>query len=125
MNRELAFGVTTVVAGMLAVQAPINSALGRTVGTAQAAAVSFTAGLVALVAVSLATGGFTAIGAHHPRWHYVAGGLLGATYVSTALVMVRHLGAAGVVAATIAGQLAVSVVIDQFGLLGVARSPVS
>src|SRR4051812_12742922 len=105
MNRELAFGITTVVAGMLAAQAPINSALGRTVGTAQAATVSFTAGVVALVGVSLATGGFSGITQHHPRWHYVAGGLLGAAYVSTALVMVRHLGAGGVVAGTIAGQL--------------------
>jgi transporter family-2 protein len=41
------------------------------------------------------------------------------------LVTVRSLGAGGVVAATIAGQLAVSVVVDHLGILGVARQPVT
>lgn len=41
------------------------------------------------------------------------------------LVTVRSLGAGGVVAATIAGQLAVSVVVDHFGLLGVVKQPVT
>ncbi len=41
------------------------------------------------------------------------------------LVTVRTLGAGGVVAATIAGQLAVSVVVDHFGLIGVAKQPVT
>jgi transporter family-2 protein len=40
-------------------------------------------------------------------------------------VTVRSLGAGGVVAATIAGQLAVSVVVDHLGILGVARQPVT
>ena len=35
---------------------------------------------------------------------------------------VRTLGAGGVVAATIAGQLALSVVVDHFGLLGVDQA---
>ena len=39
-------------------------------------------------------------------------------YVTTALVAVRTLGAGGVTAATIAGQLAMSVVIDRSGVLG-------
>ena len=53
------------------------------------------------------------------------GGLLGAVYVSVALVVVRALGAAGLTAVVITGQLAVSVAIDRFGLLGVARQQVS
>ena len=39
-----------------------------------------------------------------------------------ALEAVRTLGASGLTAVVIAGQLAISVVIDRFGLLGVARS---
>ena len=41
------------------------------------------------------------------------------------LVTVRSLGAGGVVAATITGQLAMSVLADHYGWLGVQRDPVS
>jgi transporter family-2 protein len=58
-------------------------------------------------------------------WIYLSGGLLGAAYITSVLVTVRSLGAGGVVAATIAGQLAVSVVVDHLGILGVARQPVT
>ena len=52
------------------------------------------------------------------RWYYLTGGLLGAAYVTTVLVAVRTLGAGGVTAATIAGQLSASVAIDRAGILG-------
>ena len=41
------------------------------------------------------------------------------------LVTVRTLGAGGVTAATIAGQLTMSVVVDQFGWLGVEKDPIA
>ena len=84
-------------------------------------------GLVALlVGVEVVAGAAKDVGdARTLPWYYLAGGILGAAYVATVLVPVRTLGAGGVTAATIAGQLATSVVIDQFGLLGVARQPAS
>lgn len=57
-------------------------------------------------------------------WWGLAGGLLGAVYVTVALVAVRTLGASGLTAAVIAGQLAISVVVDRFGLLGVAKQQI-
>ena len=51
--------------------------------------------------------------------------MLGAVYVTTALVAVRELGAGGVTAATIAGQLTLSLVIDQFGILGVEERAIT
>ena len=51
--------------------------------------------------------------------------MLGACYVSTILVTVRTLGAGGVVATAIAGQLTASVIVDQFGLLGLDKDPIS
>jgi transporter family-2 protein len=51
--------------------------------------------------------------------------LLGAVYVTSVLVTVRSLGAGGVVAATIAGQLAVGVIVDRFGLLGAEKQPIT
>ena len=44
--------------------------------------------------------------------------------MTTVLVTVRELGAGGVTAATIAGQLTLSVVVDHNGWLGVVRDPV-
>ncbi len=51
--------------------------------------------------------------------------MLGAAYVTSVLVTVRSLGAGGVVAATIAGQLTAAVVVDQFGLLNVEKEPIT
>ncbi len=58
-------------------------------------------------------------------WYYLTGGILGALYVTCVLVTVRTLGAGGVTAATITGQLAMSVVLDHFGWLGVERDPLT
>lgn len=127
MDRGLAVMVTACVGGAIALQAPINSTLGRTIGTFQAAAVSFAIGTAVLVAiVLLAAGGFGDLGAaRHVAWYYLLGGVLGAAYVTTVLVTVRPLGAGGVTAATIAGQLTAAVIVDQFGALGVERHPVT
>ena len=127
MDRGLAVVLTAAVGGLIALQAPINSMLGRAVGTWQAAFVSFVIGTVALALIaSLATGGLGQIReVRGLSWIYLTGGLLGAAYVTSVLVTVRSLGAGGVVAATIAGQLTASVVVDQLGILGVAKQPIT
>lgn len=127
MDRGAAVLLTAFTGGLVALQAPINSLLGRSIGTWQAAALSFAIGTAALLCIAaLAKGGLGQIAdARHVPWHYLLGGLLGAAYVTSILVTVRSLGAGGVLAATIAGQLAVSVVVDHFGLLGVAKQPVT
>ena len=127
MDRGAAVLLTAFTGGLVALQAPVNSMLGKTVGTWQAAFVSFAIGTAALAAIAaLAKGGLGQVAeVRHVSWQYLTGGLLGAAYVTSILVTVRSLGAGGVVAATIAGQLAVSVVVDHFGLLGVAKQPVT
>ena len=127
MTRELAVLLTAATGGLVAMQAPINGNLGRSVGAWQAAFVSFAIGTVALALIaSLARGGLGQISEiRGVSWVYLTGGLLGAAYITSVIVTVGTLGAGGVVAATIAGQLAVSVVVDQFGLLGVERQPVT
>ena len=127
MGRALAVGLTAAAGALVALQAPINSRLGKDLGTLQAATVSFAVGLVLLAGLALVFGGGLGnLGdvAHVPA-SYLAGGVIGAAYVTSVLVTVRTLGAGGVTAATIAGQLAMAVVVDQFGLLGVARHPVN
>ena len=119
--------LTAMVGGLIALQAPINSHLGKSIGTFQAAFVSFTIGTIVLAVIAgLAKGGMSTVPeARRLPWYYLTGGLLGAAYVTTVLVTVRSLGAGGVVAATIAGQLTLSVVVDQFGWLGVDREPIT
>ena len=127
MDRGAAVLLTAFTGGLVALQAPINSLLGRAIGTWQAAALSFAIGTCALVCIAaLATGGLGQIAdVRGVPWYYLVGGLLGAVYVTSILVTVRTLGAGGVVAATVAGQLALSVVVDHFGLIGVTKQPVT
>jgi bacterial/archaeal transporter family-2 protein len=127
VDRGVAVVLTASAGGLIALQAPINSTLGRSVGTFQAAFLSFVVGTIALAIVAgLARGGLGQLGeVRGLSWYYLIGGLLGAVYVSTVLVTVRHLGAGGVTAATIAGQLTLSVIVDHFGWLGVDRQAIS
>jgi transporter family-2 protein len=127
VSNGVAVGLTAFVGGLIALQAPINSELGRNVGTFQAAFVSFAIGTIVLAVIAaVAKGGMGQIAdAKNLTWYYLTGGVLGAIYVTTVLVTVRELGAGPVVAATIAGQLTAGVVIDQYGWLGVAKEPVT
>ena len=127
MDRGLAVALTAVVGGLLALQAPINSGLGKAIGTFQAAFFSFLVGTVILAVIAgLARGGYGQIAEIHTLApQYLLGGVLGACYVSSILVTVRTLGAGGVVAAAVGGQLTTSVLVDHFGLLGVDTDPIS
>jgi transporter family-2 protein len=126
VDRGAAVVLTAAVGGLIALQAPINSMLGKAVGTWQAATVSFAIGTAVLVVIALVAGGFGELGeARHLSWYYLTGGLLGAAYVTSVLVTVRTLGAGGVTAATIAGQLTMAVVVDQLGILGLAKHPIT
>jgi bacterial/archaeal transporter family-2 protein len=123
VSRALAMLAALLAGGLVGMQAPINSRLSRTVGDVQAATFSFLVGTVALVALlALVRGGPGALArVGRAPWWALLGGLLGAMYVSVALVAVRTLGASGLSAVVIAGQLAISVAIDRFGLLGLPR----
>jgi transporter family-2 protein len=53
-----------------------------------------------------------------PWWMY-AGGLLGAVYIIITIFTVQRIGAASVLATVVSSQVAASVVVDHFGILGV------
>jgi transporter family-2 protein len=127
MDRGLAVFLAVSIGGVVAVQAPLNSELGRTVGGLQASAIALGVSFCALLALTAITGGLGGLArvGGAPWWVVVGGGLTGALYVGSIVWTVRALGAGGLTAATIAGQLAFAVMIDHFGWLGVARSPVT
>jgi transporter family-2 protein len=118
--------LTAVAGGLIALQAPINAGLGRSTGSLAAALVSFVIGTVALTAIVVLSGKAGGIGsASDVSWYYLIGGLLGAVYVTNALIAVAAIGAGGVAAATITGQLVASVTIDRLGLFGLEEVPLS
>ena len=127
MSKEVAAALATVVVGsLIALQAPINSGLGKVTGTMPAAAISFTVGTVLLLGIVVVTGEAGNLSrATDVKWYYLIGGLLGAAYVTTVLLTVRTLGAGGVTAATVAGQLTMSVIIDRVGFLGLDETPIT
>ena len=122
-GQGVAVLATAFAGGLVAMQAPINARLGRTIGSLPAASVSFAIGLAALVGITFVSGeGFGRLGeVGGLSWYYLIGGLLGAVYVTTVLIAVRTLGAGGVTAATIAGQLTLSVMLDRLGVLGLEQ----
>jgi transporter family-2 protein len=126
-GKAIAVMATAAAGGLVAMQAPINSGLGKTIGSLPAASFSFAIGLCALVGITLISGeGFGRLGdVAGLEWYWLIGGLLGAVYVTTVLISVRTLGAGGVTAATIAGQLTLSVIIDQLGILGLAQREIT
>jgi bacterial/archaeal transporter family-2 protein len=127
MDRNVALVAAVVIGGVLAMQAPLNSALGRLVGGTQASVVALAISCVALAALSTLTGGFSGLAkiADAPLHVAIGGGLIGALYVGSIVFTVRELGAGGLTAATISGQLAIATTIDHFGWFGVTRSPVT
>jgi transporter family-2 protein len=126
MTRTLAVALAAMAGVLVGMQAPVNSRLGRNVGSVQAATFSFLVGSLALVLIaSLFYGGLGSFAsATKAPWWALFGGLLGAVYVTVAILTVRTLGVSALTAAVIAGQLGAAVVIDRFGLLGVARQPI-
>ena len=118
--------LTALAGGLIALQAPINAGLGRATGSLPAALVSFLVGTIALAALVVVSGKASGLGSTFDvSWYYLLGGLLGAVYVANALIAVTSIGAGGVAAATITGQLTASVAIDRLGLFGLDQVPLS
>jgi transporter family-2 protein len=114
-----------IVAGMLiALQAPINAQLSRALGMPiAAAAASFFAGAVVLIALTLVVSqarGITITWEVPPIWMFVVGGCLGAGFVTFALILTPKLGAAATMAFIVAGQLLAGLALDRLGYFDLA-----
>ncbi len=123
MTRSLAVLLAAAAGIFVGLQAPVNSRLGKEIGSLQAATVSFAVGLLALILVaSLSSGGISGVAsAGKAPWWALVGGVLGAFYVTVALITVRTLGLSALTAIVVSGQLAIAVVVDRFGLLGITK----
>ena len=126
MDRGFAVLIMAVVGGCIALQAPINAGLGKHTGTFAAATISFAVGTLLLLSIVVVTGKAGGLGnVAHVNWYLLLGGALGAAYVFSALVLVSHIGAGAVAAATVTGQLTTSVILDRIGFLGLEQTSLS
>ena len=126
MDRSVAILMTAAAGGLIALQAPINANLGRSTGSLAAALISFGVGTIALAIIVVLSGQAGGVGSLTEVGPvYLIGGLLGAVYVTCALIAVKSIGAGGVAAGTITGQLIASVAVDRIGAFGLDQEPLS
>ena len=123
------FLLVAVLAGaMLPVQTGVNVQLRGLLGQPLAAAlVSFVVGTLGLATVVAALRVPVPVGTAWERsawWHW-SGGLLGAAYIAMTVVLAPRLGAATLIAALVAGQMAASLIVDHYGWVGFAEHAVS
>jgi transporter family-2 protein len=113
--------------GMIALQAPTNAILAKAGGSpVLAALISFAVGTLTLVLVLLASGNRPrpAAFAGLPAYAWF-GGAYGALYVAVAAYAAPRLGLTALITIGIAGQIAVALLLDQFGALGLPREPLN
>ena len=127
MSRELAVLAAVAVGGMAAMQAPVNNLLSKKVGTLGAVSVNFLVGTLVVLAVAYAfADGVENRAGESAAWYvWLFGGVAGVAVVLGTLVTVRELGAGGMTAALIAGQLTLSVVLDRLGVLGLEERAIT
>jgi bacterial/archaeal transporter family-2 protein len=122
MNLPWLFFAAALLAGtLITVQIGSNARLKEAFGEAlPAVIVSSSLGIVLLLGVTLAgriAWPSLASVAGTPWWGWL-GGLLGAIYAVTTVLLARELGAATLTALVVTGQLLCSVVLDHFGWVG-------
>ncbi|MBX6385261.1 MAG: DMT family transporter [Microbispora sp.] len=122
------FLASALLAGcLLAVQASVNLQLNKAVGTPYGASTLQLGVATALLALLAAAAG--AIGAVHlaygvPFWHLL-GGLASPLYITSGILLFPRLGALAAAGLFVTGQMFASLGLDLFGVLGVARRPLS
>jgi bacterial/archaeal transporter family-2 protein len=124
-----AYVALAVAAGaMLPLQAAINARLARLVGSPLwAAGISgavLTLALV-LVAIPVLRAGPRIEGLGGTPWWAWTGGLCGAMVLSATTATAPRLGTASMIALIMAGQVLCSLLLDHYGLLGLAIQPVT
>ena len=121
----IVWSLVGILAGaLIALQGPINAQLARGLGMpVAAAAASFVAGSVVLILITLVLSqaqGMTIAWRVPPLWMFLAGGCLGAIFVTCALILTPKLGAAATMAFIVAGQLIAGLLLDRLGYFDLA-----
>ena len=127
-NHLLIPALLTLIAGAFtAAQPPTNAILAREGGSVIfAALLSFAVGTAVLAVATLAgQPRISFAGLRGVPWYAWAGGFYGAFFVAAAAFAAPRLGIASLITITIAGQIIAALLIDHFGALGLARTPIT
>ena len=111
----------------LPVQAGANAQLSKSIGSPfMATTLQLMVGTILLLIVAGVSGSFTALFTldQVPWWHAM-GGLASALYVLSGILLFPRLGAVVTMGLFIAGQILASLLIDVYGLLGIAPKPMT
>ena len=126
--RGLAYFLGIASGFGLTLQIGMNSKLRTVLQNANTAAlISFlvgTTGLIVLLAVTRTPMPARDTLASVPAWAWF-GGLMGAFYVAISTVVASQLGTASLLGLALSGQLAMSLVVDHFGWLGLPEHPIT
>lgn len=127
-NSLFLFLAAIVAGAVVPFQAGANAVVGRTLGhplwsTIISLCVSFACILPVMALAKVEAPMFSNL-SQAPRWIWI-GGIVGVVYITGALILTPKLGAASFVTAAIAGQMLASIIIDQWGLVGLPQQPVS
>ena len=129
MNQLFYLLLALLCGAVFPVQAALNGRMAKLVGhPIWAAFLSFLTGIIALIIATQTTKipvSQVITSAKTAPWYLWLGGLLGAYYVSTVIVIMPRLGVALTFGLIIAGQMFVSLILDHFGWLGVPVKPIS
>lgn len=124
----LLVSITILIGALMPVQAGLNAELGRIVENRYFGAfISFFTGTIGLTFVLLfqpnLSEGLKKIPFHNPL--LLSGGILGALFVVSSILLIPRLGATTMMSAFITGQLIMAVAMDHYGLLGLTVSPLN
>jgi bacterial/archaeal transporter family-2 protein len=126
---NVVFYLLIVAAGVsVALQQVLNANLRMELGSAWwAGFISYLIGTLAMLTMTIVSGEpwLSATMAARTSWVSWTGGIFGAIFIATAILMVPRFGAATVLALIVVGQMLGSLTFDHLGLLGIPQHPVN
>ncbi len=120
-NTYLLIVVALIAGAVIPTQTSLNNRMATSLSSPiLAALVSFVVGTVSLLIYVIASGEKIAdvsLARNAPAFAWL-GGLLGAFFVASTIILLPRLGVVLTISLVIAGQMIMSLIIDHFGLLG-------
>ncbi len=119
--------ISLAIGMILPIQAALNGKLMRTFGhPVIGAAISFLTGTLLLVLYAIPLHKHITLAAvRETNWYDWAGGVIGVIYVTGIIMIIPRLGAGFAFALIVGGQLLMSLIMDHYGILGLAVNEVS
>jgi bacterial/archaeal transporter family-2 protein len=124
----LPMAMAFIAGAVLPFQSTSNAAIGRALGHPLWAALTslLISAIVVIATLLVLKVQAPDIGrALRGAWWVWVGGVLGAIYITSAAIVTPKLGASGFVVLVVAGQVVASLLMDHFGLLGLAHKPLT